>query len=385
MLLIESDGKELFKVYGVPVAPSFLMESSDDACPLSLHDTHSGKWVVKAQVPVGGRGKAGGVVLATNEEDVRAAVQGMIGTRLKGHHVKACLVETAVNGLEHYLAVVVDPGQGGIRLMYSREGGVDIESVAKEDGKVFHETLPLDQSQFDHALTHLQAWIGDENAGPIVDCARKLGVMFFGLGLLVAEINPLFVDETGAVLAGDAKVVIDLSAMESTPDLKEILRRRSAWYPDAWRKIQEDFDFIEVDGEGSIGLITTGAGLSMMLLDELMARGARPYNFADVRTGQMRGDPARLITMFGWLRAANNVRVVLINVFAGITDLEEFAQILVQALEQVIGWDVPIVARLIGNNEQRAQRILAGQADRVKFEPDLEKAMDLAVALGRAA
>lgn len=383
MLLIESDGKELFKAHGIPVANSFLMESSDDACPLSHRDARHAQWVVKAQVPVGGRGKAGGIVLTANEQEVRAAVRTMLGTRLKGHQVKACLVEDAVSGSEHYLAVVIDPGQGGIRLMYSREGGVDIETVAKQEGKVFQETLPLDVGRFDEAVNHMAAWIADESAGPIVECARKLGAMFFELGLLVAEINPLFVDKDGAVLAGDAKVVIDLNAMERTPDLMEMLRGHSTWYPDAWRKIQEDFDFIEVDVQGSIGLITTGAGLSMMLLDELIARGAKPFNFADVRTGQMRGDPARLTTMFGWLQDANNVRVVLINVFAGITDLEEFAQILVQALDRIEGWDVPIVARLVGNNEQCANVILEGLSGRVHLEPDLEKAMDLAVALGR--
>jgi len=384
LLLIESDGKELFKAHGIPVAPSFLMESAEDECgPLS--GAGAGQWVVKAQVPVGGRGKAGGIVRASSEREVRAAVRAMLGGRLKGHEIKACLVEQAVSGQEHYLAVVVDPGRGGIRLMYSREGGVDIESVAKEEGKVFQEAMALDRGLFDQALEKLSAWIEDENAEPIVACARKLGAMFFELGLLVAEINPLFVDAGGRVLAGDAKVVIDLNAMERTPGLMDMLREHQAWYPDAWRKIQEDFDFIEIDAQGSIGLITTGAGLSMMLLDELIAREARPFNFADVRTGQMRGDPARLLTMFGWLKKASGLRVVLINVFAGITDLEEFALTLAKALDRSPDWNLPIVARLIGNNEERARAVLQGRAGRIWIEPDLEKAMDLAVELGRAA
>lgn len=385
MLLIESDGKALFKAHGIPVAPSFLMESADDPCPLPEPGRAHAQWVVKAQVPVGGRGKAGGIFLVSNEQETRAAVRSLLGTRLKGHQIKACLIEDAVSGKEQYLAVVVDPGQGGIRLMYSREGGVDIETIAREAGKVFQESLPLDETLFAQALERLAAWIGDSTAPAIVECARKLGALFFELGLMVAEINPLFVDDRGEVLAGDAKVVIDLNAIGRTPDILEMLRQHQTWYPDAWRKIQEDFDFIEVDAKGSIGLITTGAGLSMMLLDELIARGARPFNFADVRTGQMRGDPARLLTMFGWLKQASNVRVVLINVFAGITDLEEFAQILVKALQQIEDWNVPIVARLIGNNEQKALAILETQAGRVRFEPDLEKAMDLAVALGRGA
>src|SRR5690606_8091492 len=111
---------------------------------------------------------------------------------------------------------------------------------------------------------------------------------------------------------------------------------------------QEDFDYIELDPEGEIGLITTGAGLSMMLIDELVAQGARPVNFADVRTGQMRGDPSRLLLMMDWLQTAPGLRVVLINIFAGITDLEEFAQTLLKALALRPDWDTPIVARLIG-------------------------------------
>lgn len=381
MLLIEFDGKKLFKAHGISIAPSFLMESPDDECLVSDFDKEH--WIVKAQVPVGGRGKAGGIVRAANETEIRTAVQSMLGSQLKGHRVNACLVEKIIGGDEHYLAIVIDADSGGISLMYSPDGGVDIEASAKEESRLFREKISLDRAQFEVALSNLSVWIGTENAGPIVECARKLGDMFFDLGLLVAEINPLFVNSRGEVIAGDAKVVIDLNGLEKTHEIMDVLKHHAAWYPDVWRKIQENFDFIEIDPKGNIGLITTGAGLSMMLLDEIIARGAKPFNFADIRTGQMRGDPARLVTMFNWLKNASDVRVVLVNVFAGITDLEEFAQILVSALGQMTDWDVPVIARLIGNNEQKAYSILSQTTGRIRLEPDLEKAIELAIEFGK--
>ena len=140
------------------------------------------------------------------------------------------------------------------------------------------------------------------------------------------------------------------------------------------------FDYVEVDPHGEIGLITTGAGLSMQLIDELKAQGRRPLNFCDIRSGQFRGDPARLIAVMQWIASRPSVKVVLVNIFAGITDLAEFARLLVQAAGTVPELRVPIVARLIGRNLDEARQILAASALAVTLEPDLDRAIGLMLA-----
>lgn len=375
MLLIECNGKALFRKFGIPVPESVLV--TDDAAPNRESFADWPGYVVKAQVAVGGRGKAGGVVKTATAGEAAAAAAGMLGRTLKGRPVPACLIEAPVNGEEHYLALIADPGTGGIRLMYCLTGGVDIESVERSEDKAFESFMPLDRSAFERSLATFGKWLVHPRRDAILDCVRALGEMFFQMELLVAEINPLFVGDFG-VLAGDAKVVIDLNSIGRQPELMDLISAHRGWYPDVWRKIQEDFDYIELDPQGDIGLITTGAGLSMMLIDELTARGARPVNFADVRTGQMRGDPTRLLLMMDWLQKAPNLKVVLINIFAGITDLEEFAQTLLKALGQRPQWRVPIVARLIGNRQERAYALLRAEAPHIVLESDLERAVALA-------
>ena len=177
--------------------------------------------------------------------------------------------------------------------------------------------------------------------------------------LALAEINPLFVSDAGCV-AGDAKLVVDLGAVERQPRIAAMIETRPGIYADANRKLREGFDYVEIDPDGEIGLVTTGAGLSMMLIDELAARGMKPLNFCDIRTGQMRGSPARVMRVLEWITSRRSVRAVLVSVFAGITDLAEFGVLLATGMEQTVGLRVPVVARLVGRGAPEARRILAG-------------------------
>jgi succinyl-CoA synthetase beta subunit len=146
-------------------------------------------------------------------------------------------------------------------------------------------------------------------------------------------------------------------------------------YLDACRKITEGFDYVELDPNGEIGLVTTGAGLSMMLIDELTARGAKPLNFCDIRTGQMRGSPARLIRVLQWITSGPSLKVVLVNIFAGITDLGEFAALLAAAIEASPLLHVPVVGRLVGRNAAEAKRILGEAQPAMLVTEDLEEAL----------
>jgi succinyl-CoA synthetase beta subunit len=364
VLLIEADGKALFAEQGIPVPAGIEVT---DVVPDLPGD---GPWMVKAQVPVGGRGKAGGVVLCNSRAAVEAAVAGMLGSRLKGHAVEACLVEAVAIGEQRYLAVMVDAASYGLRVFYSASGGVEIEQSGTAQGR-------LCAPHPDAVAEALAELIGDEPDGwrdQVAAIGKALALLLLEQELALAEINPLFVS-TSRCVAGDAKVVVDLNAVDRQPRVAALIFARPAIYADACRKIAEGFDYVELDPEGEIGLVTTGAGLSMMLVDELTARGARPLNFCDIRTGQMRGSPARLIRVLEWITARSSLKAVLVNIFAGITDLAEFAGLLAAAMQASAGLRVPVVTRLVGRNATEAQRILGAAQPGMLVTEDLEQAL----------
>jgi succinyl-CoA synthetase beta subunit len=374
MLLIEADGKALLAEQGIPVPAGVLVTDVVSALPGDR------PWMVKAQVPVGGRGKAGGVVRCGSRAEVEAAVGRMLGTRLKGHAVDACLVEATAVGQERYLAIMVDAASYGLRVIYSAAGGVEIEQSGAAVGRL----CAPHPGAVAEALADL---IADEPAAwrdQVAAIGKAMATLLIEKELALVEINPLFVAESGCV-AGDAKVVVDLNAVDRQPFIGALIASRPAIYLDACRKLAEGFDYVELDPEGEIGLVTTGAGLSMMLIDELTARGAKPLNFCDIRTGQMRGSPARLIRVLEWITSRPSLKVVLVNIFAGITDLGEFAGLLAAAIKASPGLRVPVVARLVGRNAAEAKRILGEAQPGMLVTEDLEEALVLVDALVGAA
>ncbi|MDR3532055.1 MAG: acetate--CoA ligase family protein [Rhodopila sp.] len=364
MLLIEADGKALFAEHGIPVPAGVVV--TDVVPPLP----GDGPWMVKAQVPVGGRGKAGGIVRCGSRAEVEAAVARMLRTRLKGHSVDACLVEQAAAGQERYLAIMVDAASYGLRVIYSAQGGGEIEQSGSAQGRL----CPPHPGAATEALAELIADEPEAWRAQVAAIGKALAEMLLERELALAEINPLFVAESGCV-AGDAKVVVDLNAVGRQPRIASLIAARPAIYMDACRKLAEGFDYVELDPEGEIGLVTTGAGLSMMLIDELTARGAKPLNFCDIRTGQMRGSPARLIRVLEWITSRSSLKAVLVNIFAGITDLGEFAGLLAAAIQASPGLRVPVVARLVGRNAAEAQRILGEAQPGMLVTEDLEEAL----------
>jgi succinyl-CoA synthetase beta subunit len=370
MLLIEADGKALFKTVGIRVPDGFVVASGAVAPAIA----GPGPWMVKAQVPVGGRGKVGGIIRCENEAAVRLALKQLLGARIKGHDVLSCRVEAAVNSTaEYYLSLMIDPVHYGIRVVFLSQGGVDVEQVAGTADRAIR-LCDLDEQSIVAAIRDLASEESEDRQALIVDVGEKLTRLFLTRELMLAEINPLFFDEAACV-AGDAKVVVDLNAVHRQPEIAQLIELNASVYPDAVRKIHDGFDYVEVDPEGEIGLVTTGAGLSMMLIDELTARGGRPLNFCDIRTGQLRGDPQRLIRVFEWIGTRPSVRIVLVNIFAGITDLAEFADLLCTALERTPSLQVPVVARLVGNRVEEAKSILAARRPDIVVEEALDAAL----------
>jgi succinyl-CoA synthetase beta subunit len=253
----------------------------------------------------------------------------------------------------------------------SPRGGMDIEAVPPED--IRSAVAALDTDAIVECVREIAGAWPDAKGRALREAGERLAEVFVAREAMLVEINPLFVRSDGGWIAGDAKLVTDDSALERQPEIRALLERRASAYPEAAIKLEHGFDYVVVDPDGEIGLLTTGAGLSMMLIDELRQQGLAPYNFLDVRTGGMRGDPGRLVSVLRWMTAGRKIRVLLINIFAGITDLGEFSRLLVTALRTVPELQVPVVARLVGNGLPEARPIL--ETGGVHLYTDLDAAV----------
>lgn len=376
MLMLEHHAKLLLAEHGLPVPEGIALAGADAGPP-----PFPAPWVVKAQVPVGGRGKAGFIALAQGEDELRGALRRMLGATMKGHAVRECRVERAVaDGQEAYVSFSIDAKRALVNVLVSAEGGVDVERKAHA---IRTGAAAPDEAALAAEIDRLTAALPQAIAPAVRAAALALSRVFLARDLMLLEINPLFVRADGSWMIGDAKVITDDNALARQPRLRQLVEGEAATYPDVAFKLAHGFDFVILDPEGEIGLVTTGAGLSMKLVDEMAAKGVSAFNFCDIRSGQMRGDPARLIYALHRMAAAPRIRAVLVNIFAGITNLAEFADLLMRALDAVPELTAPLVIRLVGNGEARATAML-GALDGHAFvlEPDLDRA--LAIAAGVA-
>lgn len=369
MYLLEHDAKTLLGAAGVPVPAGCLVESVE---ALERVQLPPGPWMVKAQVPVGGRGKAGLVRMTESRADLAGLVSSMLGKTHRGHVVGSCRIESCRSAPnEVYIGFMLAPETGEVRVLATASGGVDVES----SGAVQSCVVAPEAAALAQAVVELSASAPEPIRHAMIEAGRILGEIFLRRDAVLLEINPLFVAADGSWLAGDAKLVIDDNALGRQPEVSALLEARAGAYVETHLKWTHGFDYVVVDRAGELGLLTTGAGLSMMLIDELRANGIRPYNFLDVRTGGLRGDASRLVKVLNWIAEGPNVKCVLVNVFAGITHLGEFSRLLVQALQEAPVLKVPVVTRLVGNGLDEARTVL-GEAG-IAVEPDLDEALKL--------
>lgn len=377
MLLLEHDAKELIRGHGVPVPAGCYVDSRDIA---TMTLPGEGPWVVKAQVGVGGRGKAGGIGFADTHQDVADFVREHADTRIKGHRIAGFRIEQKVRfEREVYVGFMVDAAERGVRVLISAKGGVDVEAHAQHDNTMLSAVAAADETAMIETAKSLAKPLPEDVRNTIAQAIPALAHAFIALDATLLEINPLFVLPDGHWVAGDAKLAVDENTFGRQPAVEQIVRARPDAYREAAFKLAHEFDYIELDPHGQVGLLTTGAGLSMMLVDEMLQAGLKPYNFCDVRTGMLRGSPARLIEVLRQLAKGPNISVVLVNIFAGITDLDEFVQLLLQALDAVPEISVPVVARLIGNNFHAARQRIEQSGRPITVEVDLDKALQMAV------
>ena len=367
MYLLEHDAKALLAVHGIAAPAGCLLTdpAKTDALP-------PGPWVVKGQITAGGRGKAGLIKKAATTAEVAAHATEIIGRSAKGGTVNAVRIEQQVNhAVEAYVAMMLDPATAGVRIIMAAQGGMDIETLPKEALRT--DTAPSAAPALAAAAERLAVTFDAPLRQALTEAGRALASAFVATEALLIEINPLFVLADGQWIAGDAKFVTDDNALPRQPAQRALLEDACGPYLETGLKDVHGCDYVVVDPAGEIALLTTGAGLSMMLIDEMRGAGLKPYNFLDIRTGGLRGETKRLVSVLQWMHQGPNVKVLLINIFAGITELGEFSRLLVSALKAVPEFKVPVVARLVGNGMEAARAVLAEAG--ITLHSDLDAAL----------
>jgi succinyl-CoA synthetase beta subunit len=351
--LFEYQGKQYFARFGIPVSPGGVADTVDEAVVQA--DRAGYPVVVKAQVQVGGRGKAGGIKLANNDDEVREHAGNILGMDIKGHVVKRVWVEHASDiAEEYYASFTLDRAAKKHLLMLSKEGGVEIEAVAETnpDAIVMRHVDPVDGLSLEQAT---QAAVAAKIPAAAVDGVAAILVELYRCftegDCDLAEINPLILKPTGEVHALDAKVSLDDNASFRHPEWNEY---RATEELDEREQLAREKDLQYIGLDGSVGIIANGAGLAMSTLDVVNQVGGSAANFLDI------GGGANADVMAAALEVINydqNVKSILINIFGGITRGEEVAKGIVEALNRV-QLRAPIVIRLDGTNAEEGRQIL---------------------------
>lgn len=367
MYLLEHDAKNLLARHGIPVPPGSLLND-----PEKIEELPPGPWVVKGQITAGGRGKAGLIKTAASAAEVTARTAEIIGKQTKGRTVRAVRIEQQVHGAgEAYISMMLDPAAAGVRIIMAAQGGMEIESLPRESLKT--ATAAPDANALAAAAEKLAASFPGTTGKALAETGRSIAAAFIAEEALLIEINPLFINSDGSWLAGDAKFVTDDNALPRQMPQRTLLEDARGPYLETALKDVHGCDYVVVDPDGEIALLTTGAGLSMMLIDEMRGAGLKPYNFLDIRTGGLRGETKRLVSVLQWMHSGPNVKVLLINIFAGITELGEFSRLLISALKAVPEFKMPVVARLVGNGMESARTVLAEAG--ITLHSDLDAAL----------
>ncbi len=380
MDLFEYQGKQFFASFGIPVSDGDAVTTVDDA--VAVADRIGYPVVVKAQVQVGGRGKAGGIKLADNADEVRTHAGNILGMDIKGHTVEIIWVEVASDiAEEYYASFTLDRSAKKHLGMLSAEGGVEIETVAEENPDAIAKIWvdPVD------GLTEAQAreWVAAANLNPgaterAVDILQKLYTAYTDGDADLVEINPLIFTPDGRVHALDAKVTLDGNSTFRHPDYEQYdsSQVRDERETEAHAK---GLQYVGLDGY--VGVIANGAGLAMSTVDIVNQVGGKPANFLDI------GGGANADVMAGALEVITNdpnVKSIFINIFGGITKGEEVANGIVTAMGRV-DIDVPIVVRLDGTNADEGRAILEPHlSDALMMEPTMVAAAEKVVALAKS-
>ena len=352
MKLLEYQAKEVLASLGIAIPPGVVARNPDEAAAAFAR---LGPVAVKAQVPVGGRGKAGGIKLARTEDEARGAAQQIIGMDIKGFKVPLVYCEAALEiEREIYLGFTVDRDARANILMLSAKGGMDIEQVAEESPDSIARLYPnpwRGPLNFELAQLAYDAGLGDLSR-PLIAIIAKLYRAIPDYDALTAEINPLVVTKSGEVVAGDAKLEIDDNAAWRHKDLEERYGAVLEGDPYEVEAKRRGLTYVSLDGD--IGIIGNGAGLCMGTLDLVQRAGGRPANFCDIGGGAKAEVVENALAV---ILMNPKVKGVVINVFGGITRGDEVAKGVVTARDN-LKMMLPLVVRLSGTREEEGREIL---------------------------
>jgi len=374
--LHEYQARDILRHHGIPVPPGEVATTPAEA--RASADRLGGKVVVKAQVHAGGRGKAGGVKLAKTAAEAEAYAKAILGMTIKGLTVHKVLIAPAAEiASESYVGIIVDRASQRPVLMVSPAGGIDIEEVAAKTPEKIHR-LAIDPRYglLPHqALTLGFALYNDvKQARAAADIMQKLYVAVYAVGASLAEINPLVTTPDGGVQALDAKIAIDDNELERRPDIAA-LRDPTAEAPEEVAAREAGLTFIKLDG--TVGCCVNGAGLAMATMDLVKYYGGEPANFLDIGGSS---NPQKVVSALRIITSDPRVRVILFNIFGGITRTDDVANGIVQATRE-FSLKVPMVLRLTGTNQELAIQILTKAG--FPALTDMDEAVKQAVALAK--
>jgi len=373
MKLHEYQAKNIFSEFNIPVQAQQLVQTTEAACQAAVQI--GCPVVVKAQVLVGGRGKAGGVKLAETPEEARKKAQNILGLDIKGITVQQLLITQAAQiEKEYYAGLVLDRSGKQIVLMLTSEGGIDIEELAQNDpGKIFKLAIdPADGLQDKDLEPILTAVFPQQLIQQGNNIIKKLYNIFTEKDCSLLEINPLALTDN-QLLALDAKMVVDDNALFRHPELLSY-RNEEEYSKDEEEARESGLSFVEMDG--NIGCIVNGAGLAMATMDIIKLKGGVPANFLDVGGSS---NPQKVVHAMQIILRNKNVRAILINIFGGITRCDDIAKGLIIATEQM-DISVPFVVRLIGTNQKEGIELLEKKG--IQVSSNLDDAVKKVISLG---
>ena len=381
MNIHEYQAKDIFRQHGIPIPPGGVATTPSEAEALARR--YGTTVVVKAQVHVGGRGKAGGVKLAKTPEEAREIASRILGMQIKGLTVHKVLVTPAAEiATEAYVGIIVDRASKRPVFMVSPAGGIDIEEVAaKTPDKIMR--LPVDPVYgllpFQALQMGLFLYPDIKQARAAARIMQQLYGAFWASGASLAEINPLVTTPQGEVVALDAKMGIDDNELERRPELA-LLRDETAEDPAEVRAREAGLTFIKLDG--NVGCVVNGAGLAMATMDLVKYYGGEPANFLDIGGSS---NPEKVVAALQIITSDPHVRSILFNIFGGITRTDDVANGIVTATK-ASPLRVPIVIRLTGTNEEVAVKILQehGFSAMTEMDAAVQRAVELATAGARA-
>jgi succinyl-CoA synthetase beta subunit len=351
--LHEYQAKEIFGDFGIPIPTGQVASTEEEAS--SIAREVGKKVVIKAQVHVGGRGKAGGIKFASSPEEAREVASQILAMEIKGLPVRKVLVGECIDvSEEYYLGVIVDRRSQKPVVMVSSAGGVDIEEVARETPEKIHKYV-VDPMR--GLLPYEARWLAfkvvpdGKLAVKTAGVLQKLYDVFVGMGASLAEINPFVRTPDDRLIALDAKINVDDNVLSSRPEIEKLRDPESEDVCEVKAR-EKGLSYVKLDG--SIGCIVNGAGLAMATMDLVKHYGAEPANFLDIGGSS---SPEKVMTAMEIILSDKNVRAILINIFGGITRCDDVANGIAQALKSM-EVAVPVVIRLTGTNEDVAREIL---------------------------